>query len=105
MRHSIEKGKLWIHQPGDNLIIGRKQIFFLATTDILQSLHRNITANQLINYDILRQQQRELIERQRQERVSMERMQNLQRALEKSLIESQVGPDIWFKFFLACQSH
>lgn len=63
----------------------------LALVDILQRLHRNITANQLINYDILRQQQSELIQRQKQEQLWMERMKTMQKTLETSLKESQVG--------------
>ncbi|CAO3665204.1 unnamed protein product [Umbelopsis vinacea] len=74
MRHSIERGKLW-----DALVVN----------NILQRLHRNITANQLINYDILRQQQSELIQRQKQEQLWMERMKTMEKTLETSLKESQ----------------
>jgi hypothetical protein len=45
----------------------------------------------LINYDILRQQQSELIQRQKQEQLWMERMKTMEKTLETSLKESQVG--------------
>jgi hypothetical protein len=45
----------------------------------------------LINYDILRQQQSELIQRQKQEQLWMERMRTMEKTLETSLKESQVG--------------
>ncbi|KAI8582536.1 hypothetical protein K450DRAFT_269281 [Umbelopsis ramanniana AG] len=51
--------------------------------DILLKLHRNITVNQLINYDILRQQQQGLIYQYRKEQQSMERLKNIQVEIER----------------------
>jgi len=57
--------------------------------DILLKLHRNITVNQLINYDILRQQQQDLIHQHKKEQQSMERFQHLQMEIERSLKQNQ----------------
>ncbi|KAH8552718.1 hypothetical protein BGW37DRAFT_528124 [Umbelopsis sp. PMI_123] len=56
--------------------------------DIMERLHRNITVNQLINYDILRQQQNDLILRQKKEQDSMQRIQCLQNKIERSMKEN-----------------
>ncbi|KAG2173651.1 hypothetical protein INT43_005069 [Umbelopsis isabellina] len=51
-------------------------------------LSENITANQLINYEILRYQQKELLQKQKQDREFVQRLQKIQTVLESSLEEN-----------------
>jgi hypothetical protein len=92
MRYSIERGKFKhsLCNQDRTLFFKDLPLYWCNLLDLLQRLHQNITANQLINYEILRYQQKELLQKQQQDQDFAERLQKVQAALEKSLKENNV---------------
>ncbi|KAJ2963694.1 hypothetical protein NQZ79_g1315 [Umbelopsis isabellina] len=62
--------------------------WWTSYSELLQRLHQNITANQLINYEILRHQQKEMLQKRKHDQDFVERLQKIQAVLENSLKEN-----------------
>ncbi|CAM0140866.1 unnamed protein product [Umbelopsis sp. WA50703] len=86
--HDVDYNRLVISNVSFISSLAQVPQWWTSYSDLLQRLHQNITANQLINYEILRYQQKELLQKQQQDQDFAERLQKVQAALEKSLKEN-----------------
>ncbi|CAG8447230.1 8340_t:CDS:10 [Acaulospora morrowiae] len=74
-----EVSQMYMYMPGET--DEPKGIFLLSDIpllDLLEELHRNITHNQLMNYNILRVQQREMISWRKEEMLKLAQLEKFQ---------------------------
>lgn len=83
-------------------------MYFISTlslnvpSDLLEQLHRNITANQLINYQVLKKQQFDMITWRREEMARLAGIEDSQRNIERSVAAIEVRGSI--QIFAVVQS-